>query len=318
MCLWWMSGPARAAEPAAVVDAILIPDARGGWKEAPGSVDATFTRAGATASIVPGALLEAGDIVRTSMAQVRLRVVGDEVVVVGEQSEVELGPRTWLQRLGSVIYRVHGVFRVKYASVEAAVDGTRFVVGPDRVDVLAGSVRVTGPGWDELVRAGQGVALVDGAPVGEPGELVSPDLDRALQRRLGPPRFAVVLEAGGGLFGDGGAFTGSIGGRFQVARRLELFARAGVTTDGARVHIPFDAGLAARFGWFRVGVGPQFRLGQRCTETCEESVRLFTGGLVLAGATVPLGGRVNLELTIRGGFSVEPNVDGSFGLSFGL
>lgn len=314
----WMTAAALAQQPAAVVDAVLARDARGGLHAVASTPEARLLRAGQPVPLFAGAALLDGDVLVTGDAEVRLRLHGDEQVIVGAHAEVEIGPRSWLQRVGEALYRVHGVFRVRYAAVEAAVDGTRFVVAPDRVDVLGGDVHVTDPANDLSVTGGHGVSIVDGLIASPVGALTSPALDRALQRHLGPPRFAVQLDVGGGAFGGGGAFTGRLGGRWMVGRTVELFADVGITADGKLFHIPVDVGLAARFGWLRLGIGPQLRIGELCDAQCNKAVRAVAGGVVLGGVTVPLGGRLNFEATIRGGWAVKPHVDAAVGFSVGL
>ena len=89
-------------------------------------------------------------------------------MIVAEGTRMVLGPRSLVQQLGDALYRVHGRFKVSFGAVEAAVEGTRFVVHtPDGVDVLAGRVRVSGAGGSVVGPRGHHVPVAGDTP-GEP------------------------------------------------------------------------------------------------------------------------------------------------------
>lgn len=310
------SGVAHAQE--ATVDALFVRDGAA-WRPVLTTGEALRV-APAREALRVGMALQPGDVLRTEDVRVRLRIRGDEQLIVAEHSEVELQPRSVWQRLGDALYRVHGVFRVRFGAVEAAVEGTRFAVLPaGGVAVQRGRVRV----GDAVGTAGTWVAVVDGAvaaPVAVPE--APADRARSLARHLGPPRSAVGGEVGGGVFDGAGAGAVRVLGRFAFSPLGEVYAEGGVAFTADRLHVPLAAGLALRWGWLRVGLGGAVRLGP--CEVCEgdppvEDFVFRPGGQAQVGLTVPLDGRLNLVVTGRAEVYAEAvSVDGAAGLIVGF
>ena len=145
------------------VDAIWAPDASGSWRRVDRSGGAHLLEGEEEAVLAVGQELEEGAHIRTTQARVRIRLRKRGQVVVRPESDVRLDAGGVLQDVGEVFYSVEGTFRVKYRGVEAAVEGTQFVVGPGegdetvQVSVGEGRVRVASAGESSLVRGGYGI-----------------------------------------------------------------------------------------------------------------------------------------------------------------
>ncbi len=318
LALFGLAGRAEAApDTLAVVDGIVVQGPDGAWRAVQQSAEAVAIGAAGERPLKVGDRLIAGQVVRTGAVQVRLRAKGDEQFVIGEGAEVELGERTWLQRIGDVFYRVHGVFRVRFGSVEAAVEGTRFVVDagslgrPGRVDVLAGVVRVAGESTAVRVGAGEAAVVRDGIVTEGTLEKVR------LLRRLGQSARSVGVHFGGGAFGPTGVGDARLDLRLSPIPALEVWVEAGMTFDDERFNLPIAAGLAWRAGVVRLGAGPMIRIGARSDCVCPDETVVRPGLQGIAGVSVPLGGRLSVNATLRGAYAAQPSVDGAVGLSVG-
>ena len=97
-----------------------------------------------------------------------MRLGGGQDISVAEHSDVEVGERSVLQRLGEAYYRVRGAFSVSYGSVQTAVEGTEFgvVVGElTVVSVAEGRVSVRNAEGEVHLRRGQVAEVAQaGAP----------------------------------------------------------------------------------------------------------------------------------------------------------
>lgn len=303
-----------APDPVAVVDAIVVRGADGSWRPVQRAAEAVVVIDGVERPIRVGESLLTGQVVRTGAAQVRLRARGDEQFVIAEDAVVELGDRTWFQRLGDVFYRVHGVFRVRFGSVEAAVEGTRFLVdadAPGRVDVFAGVVSVSAAG--SALRVGAGAA----AAVAGDRIVEAPSSEVRFAQRLGQSARSVGVHLGGGAFGDGGAGDTRVDLRISPVPALEWWVEAGMTFDQDRFNLPIATGLAWRTGMLRLGAGPLVRIGAQSDCDCPDVTVVRPGLQGVAGLVVPLGGRLSVNGTVRGAYAAQPSVDASVGLSVG-
>lgn len=316
-------GPAQAADRFATVDAILVPTPRGDWRPVTTSANARVIAAGAVGDGEPlavGDRLDEGDRLTTAMVRVRLRLRGDEQIVVSEGADLLLDERSVLQRLGDVLYRVHGAFRVGFGAVEAAVEGTRFVVGQDGVDIVAGRVRVTGTGGSVVGPASTRVEVVGDAP--QPERPLSQDDRtrlRGLHLRPGMPSNSLGVEVGGGHFGLQGAGTLQVVGRFGFLGAGEVYVEAGLTFDDARFHVPVAAGLGWRLGWLRVAGGASVRVGVCEDCTGAQTLEVLAGGQAQVGLLMPLVGRLSLSATARGSVLQDRwTLDGAAGLAVGF
>ena len=113
------------------VDAIWAPDATGTWKRTDRTGGALLVGEGSEEVLSVGLELEEGARIRTTQARVRIRLKKRGQVVVRPESDVRLDEGGVLQDLGEVFYSVEGAFRVQYRGIEAAVEGTQFVVGQE-------------------------------------------------------------------------------------------------------------------------------------------------------------------------------------------
>lgn len=308
---------ATAAHADATVDALLVPTPGGGWREVSTS-DATTGPAEAPVVVRPGAHLADGEILRTGTARVRLVVRGAERVIVDAGSEVVIGDRTVLQRIGDAFYRVRAAFSVRYERIEAAVDGTRYQVGPGGVRVHGGVVQVRFDGGSPTpVRAGEAVeALTEGLDAVRALSPTERAQGRTLTRQLGPPRFAFAVEGGGGFFGEG-AGSVRLGARLGLTRVVELTTEAGMSFDDTAFHLPLAVGLGGRWRGLRAGAALDLRVGRFADCDTPETTRVFPGGHAFVGLTVPIANGVGFTATARGGYAHRPFAEGSAGLTFG-
>jgi hypothetical protein len=321
---------AVAGERFAVVDAVYVPTATGGWRATQASPDARHTPAGAAtdAGVRVGLVVEEGDLVASGPARLRLRLRGDEVIVVEPGTVFEAGPRTIQQRAGELFQRLHGAFRVRFGLVEAAVEGTRFTVTTDEdggeVAVDAGSVRVGAPGAPGVVvTRGEAVAVAPGSDAVTPSAQRPAPRGRA--RALGPARHALSLELGGGIttLSPHGAWR--LGGRFTVARALVLSVEAGQRFDAGQFSVPASFGLGLRGGATSIEVAAALRVGAgvRCDPedpACpgERAVLVDPGVHVALRHDVPVAGRLHLVLDLRAGWVGAPVAEASAGLALGF
>ena len=311
--------PTHAAE--IQVDAILIPMGNG-WQVVRSDPAATRDGPRGNVTLKLGEKLFPGDVVRTGNARVRLRLKGDQQLVVAEGSSLEFaieGHR--VQAAGDVLYRVGRTTEVRMPGAILTNKGGRFVV-----------------------RAGQGVAIHEGRghlrtradeanlKKGDWAQLQGPDLTGVSKRRdanpygarklgstLGQPRVSLGLEGGGGVLNGGALGSGRLVGRFGVHPLAEIYVEAGMGFDASRFHIPAALGAALRWGALRVGLGGAVRMGP--CDNCGGSSGLVVkpGPQLQLGAVIPLGGRANLSFTARGEYLFDFwAAEGAAGVMFGL
>jgi hypothetical protein len=327
---WWLcllcaalGGVAQAADRFATVDAIFAPTPSGEWRPVTSNANARVITAGTSGdgeALAVGDRLEVGDRVTTAMVRVRLRLRGDEQLVIGEGADLVLAERSVLQQVGDALYRVHGVFRVGFGAVEAAVEGTRFVVAPDGVDVLAGRVRVTGAGGSEVGARQQHVEVSAATPA--PPAPMSPSQRahaRDLGMRLGMPASSLGVELGGGHFGLAGTGSVQLVARFGFLGAGEVYVESGVAFQRDRFHLPVAVGLGWRLGWFRVGGGGALRIGVCEDCTGGQTLEVLAGGQVQVGLLMPLSGRLSFSVTGRVSVLQDRwTLDGAAGLAVGF
>lgn len=276
------------------VDAIWAPDASGSWRRVDRSGGALLLEGEEEAVLAVGQELEEGAHIRTTQARVRIRLRKRGQVVVRPESDVRLDAGGVLQDVGEVFYSVEGTFRVKYRGVEAAVEGTQFVVGPGegdetvQVSVGEGRVRVASAGESSLVRGGYGIE-VRAAEAPAAAVALSPALYkkfRGVRSQLGLPSASVAVLGTGSLSADGLDMQRGlrIQGRIRLAPGMRLVVETGVNGDASRFHLQESLGVETAVGPLGFGVHGDLDIGE--SVDCDGEVR-------------PVGVRVGASSTFR-------------------
>ena len=276
------------------VDAIWAPDASGTWRRVQQSGGALLLEGEDESVLAVGQELEEGVRIRTTQARVRIRRSSQGQVVVRPESDVLLEDGGVLQDIGEVFYSVEGAFRVKYRGVEAAVEGTQFVVGPGsedgavQVSVGEGRVRVASAGESQLVHGGRGLEVHPSKTPGAAVALSSSALRglRAGRKQLGLPSASLAVLGTGRLAASGFEFQRGL--RLQVRLRLapglRLVAETGVSGDASRFHLEESLGVESAVGPLGFGVHGDVDIGE--SVDCE-------------GNVIPVGVRVGASSTFR-------------------
>ena len=276
------------------VDAIWAPDAAGVWRRVERSGGALLLGDDSEQVLVVGQRLEDGLRIRTTQARVRLRRSKRGQVVVRPESEVRLEDGGVLQEFGEAFYSVEGLFRVRYRGVEAAVEGTQFLVGPGadeasvRVAVGEGLVRVASAGESVLVAGGQGVEAVSSGAPGTAGALSGAGLQtlRTARKQLGLPTASIGVLGTARLGVSGLEFQRGvrIQARVRLAPGLRLVAETGASGDSSRFHLQESIGVESAVGPLGFGVHGDVDIGE--SVDCE-------------GAVTPVGLRLGASSTFR-------------------
>jgi len=309
----------------------LVQERRAGFLEEVGgpSAEVALERDGQRIPAERGLEVQEGDVLVTERGSCVVTTPEGWSVTVGEASRLEV-QTTWVQRLGTAIYRVQSSFGVRVERVEVLVEGTVFRVTWDgetgEVAVTEGVVRVRGAGGIEaVVGAGERTTFTSAAPVGtEP--LTSSDRQALARegRLLGEPNGGFRSRADRLRVGLGGGVvtaqdrtwgTAQVRARVRFAGPLWATAAGGVTmrplnpTD-RRLTLAFPLafgvhGTADLPGGATATLGGSFDLflGERCIEpvACERVLAAEPGGTVDVGAGLHLGRRLSLAVEGRFG-----------------
>ncbi len=308
----------------ASIDQITTVDALGRWKPAAQTGRVRVLRGAASLPASVGLELVPGDRIVTDDARARVRLGGGQDISVAEHSDVEVGERSVLQRLGEAYYRVRGAFSVSYGSVQTAVEGTEFgvVVGElTVVSVAEGRVSVRNAEGEVHLRRGQ---VAEVAQAGAPAPpTFDPGVARAAIgktfRRAGPSLQAGALLSGGFANG-GGAIEGRLFARVLLFPGLRLAIDTGVGSDGAEegTRLPQGLGLELALGGVSVG-GQLVTTVETCNFECGGAyVALHIGGMGSVRYSLALSRHFSLEGVIRAGYADGVVVDGAAGVGVSL
>lgn len=150
------------AQSFATVTEIQTTNAKGAWKKVSTTQEALLILDdGTEVPLEKGMGLDENAQIRTSMARVLVEV-GKNQIHIRESAEAQIEEQGVLQMLGSIYYNVRGAFTVKYGTVEAVVEGTKFEVhglNPIWVGVMQGKVRVRTPKGEILLTKDQKVEV---------------------------------------------------------------------------------------------------------------------------------------------------------------
>ena len=318
--------PSQALAAAwATVERLEVLDDSGRWQVERQSAQATRTRDGATVPVTTGLALEEGDTLRTHGARLRVRYRDGGQLSIQPESELQLQEAGILQTLGQVLYQVEGVFRVRFGAVEAAVEGTRFLVsgqpaGPVTVAVDRGKVWVRAQGQQVLVHKGQVVTVPHKGLLGDVtwhSERQAASLSR-MAANLGEPRYTLGLTGGTTLTKGDLQGTTSLLVRIRLLPGWRLIGSAGWATTGERFHLPVAIGAERRLGPTGVGVEALALFGQRTDCFGVATLPLQPGITATGRLRLPLTDRTALEARVRGGYAGGLYFDAAMGVSLGL
>ena len=283
----------------------------------------------------PGVKLGPGDRIATQRARVQLRRGTDEYMNVHEGSELELTEsRTVLQHMGEVYYQVRAAFTVEYGTVEAVVEGTRFLVagteldgGPVTVSVDEGTVRVTNSEGSQVVDRGQTLGVPSGGPLPSPERWQPAARGRALQQTvgLGQPRLITGLLLSG-------AYTGAASQTLTGVGAAQLRPLASWKLVGpVRLVVEPGAGVGARTRQLPVNVGAELQLGPltaggtvsstfeaRTADCGAEQQLLHVGGGAHVRAQLPVGRHLRVLGQARVGVSSVVQAELGAGIGWAL
>ena len=305
----WVPGVALA-EPYASVTSLSVPDARGRWSAVQATAAAARTRGEVRTVLEQGLTLEEGDQIETAMARVELTLPSGEVLILSEGTDITLGERSVIQRLGEVYYQVRDVFRVDYGTVQTAVEGTEFAIsgkdGPVRVAVTEGAVRVSSAGETVRVTRGQAVTVAQAVAPGAPVALGQAGLRKAMAKAwtLGRPRLQLGVLAGGGLAGSEAQLETRTFASIRLLPGMNLVGEVGLGgLLGESTRVPTNLGVEMSVGGFSVGGSGQATVENRVLDCGGKQVLLHFGGSAHARFQMPLTRRVFVVGGARAGLS---------------
>lgn len=316
----------------AVVEGLAAPDRLGRWRPVEATGEAVVRHEGVDVPLRRGASVATGDVLKTAQARVELRLESGEHIYVSEQTEIEVAAeRGLLQRLGEIYLSLKSDFSVRYGSVEATVEGTKFFVRGDpagvvQVAVEQGRVRVKVPEGEVAVIAGRASRVTTGKAPTEPTRWAMQAGDYARTWPRSRPALHLDLLATGGLGLDGARPWGATYG-VRVGAGIALFPGArlalGAEWSGmgaGRMRVPVHAGL----GWELPGVPIQLS-GQLSVAYETESAAcggeyqaIHLGGTGSVRGAVPMGRRLSLLGEARGGWTGQPVFDVGLGVGVNL
>lgn len=259
--------------------------------------------------------LVAGAQVVTEGARVRVEYGDGQQLIVGEGSTLTIQEQGILHELGRVLFEVKGSFTVQHEGVEAAVEGTRFLVevGPDGamgVTVREGVVAVTSAGETVRVTRGQAVSVSAGAaPVTS-----ALGAFKTLESSLGPPRSSLGVLVSGSFAAESPNLGVRVVGRQRLTPGLALALDVGIQ-GRQRFHLPLALGVETTAGPVSVGVQSLNLLGQELCPDGTVETKLHPGGAAHVRYQTRLPGPFAVELQARGGYSRNVFVDAGVGLS---
>ncbi len=290
-----------------------------------------------------GMTIHEGDILVTERGSCVLTTPEGWRVSVGEGTRLEVRT-TWVQRLGTAIYRVRESFGVRVERVEVLVEGTVFRVTWDgengEVAVTEGVVRVRGEdAGDTLVHAGERAAFTGASAAGAQPLTASDRADLADQEHQ-------LASANGGFRSRAGRLRIGLGGGFSIAQertwgtaqlraRIRLIGPLWANVSGGlllRPLAPEDPRLALAiplvFGLQRtadlpggvtgtIGGSLDLLVGERCVEpvACERVVSAEPGGTLDLGLGFLIGERLAISTEARFGAGLRREYGEAFQLN---
>lgn len=322
---------------AAEVTWIAVPAFGGGMKRLPDEQTTGFaviTRAEAEEEepLRAGQVLQAGDTIRCTRAQVLLTTPDGEQIHLREGASITLTEaRTVLQKLGTVYYDVRSAFRVEYGTVETAVEGTTFLVegtepsgGPVSVFLHEGVVRVTDGGGEIVLNAGQQTTA--GAGTGGPAPATKwPATERgeALQDAQGPggPRLLLGTWAGAIYRGSqDDLLPGGISPHVELLASVRMAGPLRVRVAGSASRVPTRAAAGGQvspelvFGPVAVGGGVDYSREIRVAPCVTQTVD-HLGFVGHTRLTIPLG--AHLQVMAEGRATVGSILQAAGGAGIG-
>ena len=299
------------AAPFAQIGAIWEEDGDA-WSRVSASQEITVD---AQVGVERGDELVEGAVLETGRARVRLEYGDGQQLVVGADSSVTVRSDGVLQQLGRILFEVEGAFTVEHEGVEAAVEGTRFLVevaedGAMTVSVRDGVVAVSSP--EGTVRLGKGEAatvMAGSAPVATTFGAV-----RQLEKTLGPPRSSLGLMVSGSYAAESPQLGVRLVGRQRLTPGLALALDVGIE-GRQKFHFPLAAGVETTAGPVSVGVQSLNLLGQELCPDGTVETKLHPGGAAHVRYQTRLPGPFAVELQARGGYSRDVFFDAGVGIS---
>ncbi len=315
--------PALAAA-FATVDQLSTLDSTGRWRPVAETGRARVITGGAEEPLRVGREVALGDRIVTDDARVRVRLASGEDIAIDERSDIELGERSVVQRLGDAYYRVRGAFRVTHGAVQTSVEGTEFSVATGAVVTVAvveGRVAVRNESGEVRVARGQVVEVAQvGAP---PGPQWNPAVARQAVARTFPrggPTLQVGLLAAGGLANGGAVVEGRLFARLRLLPGVRLALDTGLGNDGSETGVRLPQGLGVEFdaGGFSLG-GQLITSVERCNFECGGAyVALHLGGVGNLRYALPLSRHFSIEGLVRAGYADGLVIDAGLGIGASL
>ncbi len=312
-----------------VVESLSVQDARGRWQMAKASGEATMERDGTFVPLSQGLELQAGDRITTTLVRVEISLEKGELLQVAEGSQLVLQEGGLAQELGQIYLELRRAFTVSFGTVEATVEGTRFLVsGPDPVwvGVSEGRVRVREGEREQLVERGKQVRFAEVLGELEPWNHAQ---RAAVMRKtwlLGRPKLEIrVLGDQSGL-ASGGLLPGvSLEAEVALARGLGLSLGGGFTGNENDFRVPGNANLSWSKGGFAVSGGPVVEM-EHISQDCDPDLyskngsytALHIGGEGRIRGGLSLSRRVRLLAEVRVAYTDELSTDLRMGLGVGL
>ncbi|MCP4805038.1 MAG: hypothetical protein GY913_17235 [Proteobacteria bacterium] len=256
-----------------------------------------------------------GAVVKTQAARVRLAYGDGQQLILGANSTATIQEQGVLQELGRALFEVKGTFTVEHEGVEAAVEGTRFLVevlpdGTMNVTVRDGVVAVTSPEGMVRVTRGEAVsATATSAPISVPVTAV-----KALEKTLGPPRSSIGVLISGSYAAESPQLGTRIVARQRLTPALALAVDIGIEGKD-KFHFPLAAGLETTAGPVSLGVQSLNLVGQELCPDGTVETKVHPGGAAHVRFQSRLPGPFMVEVQGRGGYSRNLFFDVGVGLS---
>lgn len=293
------------------------------------SGEATMERNGTSVPLSRGLELQAGDRITTALVRVEIGMEKGELLQVSEGSQLVLKDGGIAQELGQIYLELRRAFTVSFGTVEATVEGTRFLVsGPDPVwvGVSEGRVRVREGDREQLVERGKQVQYAEVLGELEPWNHAQ---RAAVMRKtwlLGRPKLELrVLGDQSGL--TRGAFLPGVNLEAEVAlaKGLGLSLGGGFTGKENAFRIPGNANLSWSTGGWSLSGGPVVEV-EHISRDCDPEVyskngsykAIHIGGEGRIRGGLSLSRRVRLLAELRVAYTDDLTTDLRMGLGVGL
>jgi len=267
------------------------------------SGEATMERDGNTVPLSQGLELQAGDRITTALVRVEIGLEKGELLQVAEGSQLVLQEGGLAQELGQIYLELRRAFTVSFGTVEATVEGTRFLVsGPDPVwvGVSEGRVRVREGEREQLVERGKRVRFDKVLGDLEPWNHAQRAAVMKKTWLLGRPKLEVrVLGDQSGM--TRGAFLPGLSLEAEAALLggLGLSLGGGFSGKEDAFRIPGNANLSWSAGGWAISGGPVVEV-EHIRQNCDPDLYSKNGSY----KAVHIGG----EGRIRGGLSLSRRV----------